>query len=732
MDMANRKKYGWGIMSLLLVLLNSSLAGQIIYVDASAAGAINGSSWSDAYVELQSALVEAEYGDEIRVAAGMYKPDYDPDIGNHTSNREATFQLESGVALYGGFPSGGGVWEERDPNENDSILSGDLGGNDIWITIAEELRNDPSRAENCYHVVNSSGTDSTTILDGFVITGGYAQNWPEHFCGSGIYNDMGNPTILNCIIHRNFSYRGGGIYCQGGGPLIRDCLLERNLSENGGGIYYQQSHAVIEGCTIRYNSAHSYGGGIFCGDQSEPTITQCILENNESRNCGGGLYSEESNPFLYQCIIRGNMSGAGGGIGLHNSQANISQSIIEDNFSYEQGGGIHAYRSDPNLTYCRISGNLVESDEEGEGGGMRISEDSHPILNSCIVNGNTALYGGGMLSTNSSTTLIDCNISGNLATAKGGGVASFHGDCLNLKNCLFSGNEAVETGGGIYAQGSYLEGNVILLNCTLFGNRAFRGKAIACDSPWQLYPIDMEMTNSIFWDGGQEIWNNNGSTINITYSDIQGGWEGEGNSDADPLFAEPGYWDDNETPGDPSDDFWVEGNCRLQSNSPCIDAGDPDYVSDPGETDLSGNPRVWDGNIDGVAIVDMGAYEFVAVEAEMKITPRSINCRSHDKWIKTHLTLSEGFVVSDLDVNAPLRMEPLGIESDSLKVFAKKDGLVEIEATFDRQKFCETVDVLTEKIVVFGSFTNGESFYGTADVRIILPGSKEIAELGVN
>jgi len=105
----------------------------------------------------------------------------------------------------------------------------------------------------------------------------------------------------------------------------------------------------------------------------------------------------------------------------------------------------------------------------------------------------------------------------------------------------------------------------------------------------------------------------------ITYSDVQGGWPGEGNIDADPLFVEPGYWEPPLPPPPPpplppplaasymshtQQYIWVEGDYRLLQDSPCIDAGDPSYIAEPNETDLDGRPRVVGGRI------DMGAYEF--------------------------------------------------------------------------------------------------------------------------
>ena len=96
---------------------------------------------------------------------------------------------------------------------------------------------------------------------------------------------------------------------------------------------------------------------------------------------------------------------------------------------------------------------------------------------------------------------------------------------------------------------------------------------------------------------GPQIYNyDETSSATVSYSDVQGGWPGEGNIDADPCFVEPGYWDAN--------GVWVDGDYHLLADSPCINAGDPNYIAEPNETDLDGKPRVIGGRI------DMGAYEF--------------------------------------------------------------------------------------------------------------------------
>ena len=218
--------------------------------------------------------------------------------------------------------------------------------------------------------------------------------------------------------------------------------------------------------------------------------------------------------------------------------------------------------------------------------------EASPILINCIFHNNTGnSRGAGMYNHNSSPKLTNCKFSEN-STNYGGGIYNVRSN-ITLHNCIFTKNRAENSGGGIY---NYDSSNLILTNCTFFGNSAGNGSALACDSA-PSYPSIIEVTNCIFWDNQSEIWNNANSTITINYSNIFGGWPGKDNIDADPCFVDPGYRanaDDPNIVAEPNDPnaIWVDGDYHLKSQegrwdpdseswvfddvtSPCIDAGDP-------------------------------------------------------------------------------------------------------------------------------------------------------------
>lgn len=147
-------------------------------------------------------------------------------------------------------------------------------------------------------------------------------------------------------------------------------------------------------------------------------------------------------------------------------------------------------------------------------------------------------------------------------------------------------------------------------NCTFADNRGTAIRYLASITG------DLTVTNCVLAlpPGGTAItvWGPGDANINVNHSLIEGGWEGTGNIDAAPQFVAAGFWDENGTPGDPTDDTFFPGDYRLTDASPAIDAGDAAFEPAPGSVDLDGHLRRWDGDLDGQRTVDMGAYEFRA------------------------------------------------------------------------------------------------------------------------
>ncbi|GAI06422.1 unnamed protein product, partial [marine sediment metagenome] len=264
------------------------------------------------------------------------------------------------------------------------------------------------------------------------------------------------------------------------------------------------------------------------------------------------------------------------------------------------GGGIYCNQSSPTVVNCTFSGNLVYSSSCGDprvayGGGM-YNYGGSPTITNCTFSGNSAygsyyVHGGGMFNHGGSPKITNCTFSGNSAygidhvygSVCGGGILTRNGN-PTLTNCIFIGNSA-DYGGAIY---DYKSNKAMVTNCILYDDRALYGNEIVLNDS----VVDVNYSNV---EGGQaDVYVESDCVLN---------W-GPGNLDVDPCFVEAGYWDPNGTPDDTNDDFWVEGDYHLSPESLCINAGDPNFIAEPNETDLDGLPRVIGGRI------DMGAYEF--------------------------------------------------------------------------------------------------------------------------
>jgi len=295
-------------------------AGTIHYAAPTAVGLGNCSSWTNACT-LQMALNVAGSGDQIWVQKGVHYP------GN-AGNRTATFTLKNNVAIYGGFAGTETLLSQRNWRGNRTILSGDIDGNDNHG--GDYINENASQivGSNAYHVVTSpGGTNSSAVLDGFVITAGQANGSSPNDVGGGMYNQSSSPTLRNLIFSGNSAFNGGGMFnTVSSSPTLTNVTFSGNSATNGGGMLNaSNSSPTLTNVAFSGNSAGS-GGGMY-NDLSNPTLTNVTFSGNSAFN-GGGMFNNFSNPTLTNVILWGSTSG--GSISNYGSNPTISYSLLQE------------------------------------------------------------------------------------------------------------------------------------------------------------------------------------------------------------------------------------------------------------------------------------------------------------------------------------------------------------------------------------------------------------------
>jgi Right handed beta helix region len=266
----------------------------IAYVNFAATGLNNGTSWANAFTDLESALNASRICGvtQIWVAKGTYKPTKDPFVNpNPTDPRDKTFYLYEGVAIYGGFAGTETAINQRIAS-NVTILSGDIG-------------NVGDRTDNCYHVIISVNDANTTILDGLSIKYGNANGSSSisvetiniyRYYGGGITNIASSINCKNVVFSQNLTNtRGSGFYNEGGSPNLLNVVFNENMGNaglssyggnvslnnavfagNSSGIYNNTGGLNVANATFSRNE----GTGIFIESGTQKTITNCIFWEN--------------------------------------------------------------------------------------------------------------------------------------------------------------------------------------------------------------------------------------------------------------------------------------------------------------------------------------------------------------------------------------------------------------------------------------------------------------------
>jgi len=509
-----------------------------IYVSQAASGSNNGSSWDDAYPSLMDGLANAAFGDEVWVSAGTYTP---------WDASGLSFELPSGVKLYGGFVGTESSLAERNWEANPTILSGKI-----------------DDQEYSKIVLLITNPDTITLVDGFTIQNAMdydqipcSETYPCH--SGGVELQFNNPgagfgfTLRNCVIRDNSTNQGAG------------------MSVLGEGVSY---NLLIENCTIEDNGANFGAGGIHVvGGGEKIIIRECSFISNNSLLGGSGgifIYDAESDALsihFSSCLFEDNYidNGGGGGFGLA-AFGELTELIIDSCDFLENNIGFPG---------------SIES--AGHGGALYLylpnEEYAYPpvIRNSSFIN-NYAIFNGGAIKIYSNQARIEnCSFIGNEAGRKGGGMSSNSvNDSLSfisLTHNTIVGNKSDEGGEAIHVWG----GNYFITNSLFYGHGTGPEDYILNINDVQIFAesnfFDVANCDSVFVEEGV-----GGSTFDCSGTNV---------FNIDPQFLDE-----------------ASADYRLDYCSPLIDAGNRTIVEQLGiDTDIAGVDRIIN------SAPDIGAYE---------------------------------------------------------------------------------------------------------------------------
>ena len=483
-------------------------------------------------------MAETEKPLEIRVAQGTYKPNQGliPIVSPGTPERGgpspgkwpadegnlAAFSLIDNVALKGGYA---GV-VASDPNARDielyeTILSGDLNGDDIEVEDPSNSGDEPTWQDNCQKVVSSNDNDANAILDGFTIEGGRNYIWtygsgPTGGGGMVIYKS--NPTIIDCTFRDNSVRKcGGGIYNKSSSPTLINCTFSGNRADRGAGIY----NGVSASPESKYSS---------------PALIDCTFNNNYAFSSGAGIYNNHGNPKLFNCTFN------------HNA-------------AYISGGGM-SWGENPELVNC-----LFVQNTAGHGGAIVC--DANLTLVNCTFTNNSAIVGGGSISTfeHNKLEINNCIFTGNKVFGEppypgSGGVFGLAGDETTITNCTFYGNWA-EQKSAIYKGSSSI---LRICNSIIWDGE----DAISISNPSTFVVKHSDIQGGLEGEGNIDVdpfftnpgyWaDTNDPNIIVELNDSNAIWiEGDYH-----LQSQAGRWN-------PATQTWIQDYVT----SPCIDSGDP-------------------------------------------------------------------------------------------------------------------------------------------------------------
>lgn len=349
------------IYLLFFLSLHQWVSANQAYVDIDAASGGNGQSWATAFRDLQDALDEAVTGrfNEIWIAEGTYYPD--DGINVTEGDRAASFNLQDGIALRGGFKGTETSLADRVNGMHETILSGQLTTNQNTWSL---------------HIC-TVGTNASVVLDGLTISDGNANGMGGLFENKGaavLATDTSAIDVTNCLFTNNTAVDGGVAYF--GNWTVRDSRFTGNIA-GAGGVGFFGTWTVINS-TFTGNSASSFRGGV--AYRGAWTVTGCTFEGNTSRN---GAVAAESDWTVVDSTFRRNIASENGAVNYIGDWI-ISGSSFHENAASSGGvalGGV-----------CEATGSTFSGNSASNRGG--VADGGTWTVSSCTFSGNSADIGG--------------------------------------------------------------------------------------------------------------------------------------------------------------------------------------------------------------------------------------------------------------------------------------------------------------------------------------------------
>ncbi len=259
------------------------------YVDQSATGANNGSSWLNAFTTLQAALSIAIPDDEIWVASNTFIV-------------SETLVIPSGVELYGGFAGTETAVSQRDLSTNPTFLNADIGTpGDIFDNV---------------RIMSFLNSGEGTSVDGFQFINGWSSQG-----GGAILIDNSWVRVRNCKFFFNHGSQGGTLRINESDVEVVNCEFRNNstagsAANGGSAAYIAGGMTFFAECIFVDNLSEGHGGAIRA-ESGIVGVGRCALSSNISILDGGAIYVGAADFSIFNSLIVGNVSNTGGGSALH-------------------------------------------------------------------------------------------------------------------------------------------------------------------------------------------------------------------------------------------------------------------------------------------------------------------------------------------------------------------------------------------------------------------------------